>query len=169
MTPRCAATTRSLWTWSVARLKRSARPTVCQYASRPERRSEATAKNAKRTRRRVCEIVAVIVHLRRSSRVARSPPTTTSSLPRRRDGLRCDDSDRRGADEPEPLRFGLDARGRVQASALDHEERVLSPDLVALRGKALRFVAGGRHGRGLREIEEDEQKARNDDAAHQKE
>src|SRR5205823_11003904 len=107
MIPRCAATARSLWTWSVARLRRSPRPTVCQYASLAERRSDATVKNAKRTRRRVCEIVAVIL----TSTVlegARSPPTTPSSLARGRDGLRCDNADRRGADEAKPLRLGFD-------------------------------------------------------------
>src|SRR2546425_11643001 len=108
MIPRCAATARSLWTWSVARLRRSPRPTVCQYASRAESRSDATVKNAKRTRRRVCEIVAVILHLRAARLLgARSPPTPPS-LTRCRDGLRCDDADRRGADEAEPLRFRFD-------------------------------------------------------------
>src|SRR5438552_17029218 len=39
--------------------------------------SDATVKNAKRTRRRVCEIVAVILHLHTPRCwVARSPPTT---------------------------------------------------------------------------------------------
>ena len=133
MTPRCAGTTRSLWTWSVARLRRSARPTVCQYASRAERSSDATAKNAKRTRRRVCEIVAVILHLLRSCGWCPLPAGTSRALPRRRDGLRSYKADRRGADEPEALRFRFDAGRGIQTSALDREERVLPADLVPLR------------------------------------
>src|SRR2546425_375565 len=169
MTPRCAGTTRSLWTWSVARLRRSARPTVCQYASRAERSSDATAKNAKRTRRRVCEIVAVILHLLRSSRVPAPRRQPRRALPRRRDGLRSYKADRRGADESEALRFRFDARRGIQTSALDHEERVLPAELVALRRETLRFVTRGGDRRGLCEVKEDEEKAPDDHAAREEE
>src|SRR5438105_10281143 len=169
MIPRCAATARSLWTWSVARLRRSPRPTVCQYASRAESRSDATVKNAKRTRRRVCEIVAVIVHLR-APRCwgARSPPTPCS-LTRCRDGLRCDDADRRGPDEAKPLRLRLDPSRRVETRALDDEKRVLPAQLVALGRESLRLISRGRDRRRLREVEKHEKKAGDDHAAREKE
>src|SRR5207302_5528961 len=71
---------------------------------------------------------------------ARSPPTPRE-LACCRDRLRCDNADRRGADEAEPLRFGLDARRRIQTRALDDEQRVLPAQLVALRHEALGLVA----------------------------
>src|SRR2546428_553661 len=57
MTPRCAASTRSLRTWSVAWPRSSSLPIVCQYASRAASTSDATAKKAKSTRSPACEIV----------------------------------------------------------------------------------------------------------------
>src|SRR6266571_6886661 len=100
---------------------------------------------------------------------ARSPPTTPPLLWRRCGGLRDDDADRRGPDEPEALGFGLDARRRIEAGALDHEERVLAAELVALRREALRLVARRRHRRGLSEIEQDDEEARDDHSAGEQE
>src|SRR6266566_2778638 len=131
MTPRCAGRTRSLWTWSVARLRRSARPTVCQYASRAERSSDATAKNAKRTRRRVCEIVAVILHLLRSCGWCPLPAGTSRALPRRRDGLRSYKADRRGADEPEALCFVTRGRDRRGLCEVQQDEEKAPDDHAA--------------------------------------
>ena len=72
-------------------------------------------------------------------------------------------------DETDPLRGRFDPRRRVEPRALDLEERVLSPDLVALRLQTLGFIARRGHRRGLGEIEEDEEKTGDDHAAHEEE
>src|SRR5207247_8159464 len=177
MTPRCAASTRSLRTWSVAWPRSSPLPIVCQYASRADSTSDATAKKANSTRSRACEIVAVILTsgadlgcplpADNPRRRGRSPRVLLLALGG--DLQRRYDPDCGRPDQTEPLRGGLDPRGRVEPRALDLKERVLSSDFVALRRKTLGFIARRRNRRGLGEIEEDEEKPRDDHAAHEEE
>src|SRR5207247_4161649 len=153
-------------------------PIVCQYASRADSSSDATAKKANSTRSRACEIVAVILtsgadlgcprpdDSPRGGR-GRSPRVLLLALG---GDLQCRyDPDCGRPHQTEPLRGGLDPRGRVEPRALDLKERVLSSDFVALRRKTLGFVARRRNRRGLGEIQEDEEKPRDDHAAHEEE
>src|SRR2546425_12934195 len=106
MTPRCAASTRSLRTCSVAWPRSSLLPMVCQYASRADSTSEATAKKAKSTRSRACEIVAVTFTsdaLRGCPLPADTPHDGTRSA--LGGDLQCRyDSDGGRPDQTEPLR-----------------------------------------------------------------
>src|SRR5438105_7618437 len=150
ITPRLAATTRSLRTWSVARASSAARPKVCQYARRPARTSEATANSANSRRRR------------RGRTVCTLPPSRAGGLALRDERLRGDHRDVARVDHAEPLGTGRDARGGVQQRDLDLEERVLAEQLVPLGGALLDVVAGDREGRRLRHVQERKTKGEDD-------
>src|SRR5579859_1893402 len=151
MTPRCAATTRSLRTWSVARSRSMARPKVCQYASRPASTSDEAANSAKSRRRRPGRTVGTLPSLARGVWLAL-----------RDERLSGDQRDVARVDHAEALSVGGDAGRRVEPRALDVQQRDLAPELVTLGRELLDVVTGDRERRALRHVDDREREGEGD-------